>query len=75
MTKLYLTVAVCAIIIGAYFYGRNISNIKCRASYLQNELNQNIQNYNNQRIIHDTVYKTGVDDIRRILFDKYSIAE
>ena len=33
------------------------------------------QNQINERNINDTVFKTGVADIRRILRDKYSIAE
>ena len=60
---------------GAYFYGVNIESEKCRNKYLQTDLEQTIQMQQNQRIIHDTVYKTGVADIRRILFDKYTIKE
>ena len=62
-------------IFGAYFYGVNITNAKCDKKYLQNNL-QNIQQIQqNQRVIHDKVYKTGVADIRRILHNEYTIAE
>ena len=67
--------AISALILGAYFYGVNITNAKCREKQSQNNLVE-IQNIEqNKRIIHDTVYKTGMGDIRRILRDKYTIAE
>ena len=77
--KIYLLIALGALIIGAYFYGAKIADAKCKIKNLQNNLNENIQSQkqfnDNQRIIHETVYKTGVADIRRILCDKYTIAE
>jgi hypothetical protein len=60
---------------GAYFYGRNIENAKCKSQYLQNNLIFNQQHQEKQKVIHDKVYKTGVADIRRILHDKYTIAD
>ena len=70
---------ICAIIVGAYFYGASVADNKCHIEHLKNELKTNEQNQqqfiNNQRIIHETVYKTGVADIRIILRDKYTIAD
>lgn len=68
---------MCVIVVGAYCYGVNVGNSKCRLQVAQNNL-VTIQNYQNQiiktqKVSHDTVYKMGVHDIRRVLCDKYSI--
>lgn len=77
--KIYLLLSVCVLVLGAYFYGAHVADAKCNIKNLQNNLNENIQNQkqfiDNQRIIHETVYKTGVADVRRILRDKYTIAD
>ncbi|MBR5903933.1 MAG: hypothetical protein IKZ49_00170 [Alphaproteobacteria bacterium] len=75
MTRLYLIGLICTIIIGAYFYGMHVGNSKCKIQNFQNEIILMKENSNQERIINDKVYKTGVGDIRRILHDKYSIAE
>lgn len=75
MTKIYLIILICAIIIGAFFYGKNVGISKCEIQNLQNQINTTEQSQQNERNINDTVYKTGVRDIRRILYDKYTIAE
>jgi len=75
MIKIYFIVAMGAIVIGAYFYGANISDSKCRAKQMQNNLNEIQTIEQHKKEIHDKVYKTGTDDIRRILHDKYTIAD
>ena len=60
---------------GAYFYGFNIAQAKYKIQYLQAQNQNQEQIAIKQRKIHETVYKTGVDDIRIILRDKYSIAD
>ena len=75
MNKIYFIVLISAFVFGAYFYGLNITNAKCREKQSQNNLIEIQQIERNKRIIRDTVYKTGVRDIRRILRDKYTIAE
>ena len=62
-------------IVGTFFYGKNIGSSECRIQNLQNQIDTDEQQQTKQRIINDTVYKTGVGDIRRILRDKYTIAE
>jgi len=42
---------------------------------LESRINANEKNNIKERNINDTVFKTGVADIRRILRDKYTIAE
>ena len=75
MSKLYLMLLIGAIIIGAFFYGKSIGVSKCKIQNLQNQINAGEQQQTKERIINDAVYKTGVGDIRRILRDKYTIAE
>lgn len=60
---------------GAYFYGRTVGITKCEIQNLNKQTKAIEQNQTKQRIINDTVYKTGVDDIRHILLTKYTIAE
>ena len=66
---------ICAIIIGAYFYGKNIGISQCEIQNFQNQINTAEQNKTKERIVNDRVYKTGTDDIRVILRNKYTIAE
>ena len=75
MIKTYLIILICAIIFGVYFYGKSIGISKCENQNLQNQIITTEQNKKDERIINDTVYKTGLGDIRRILRDKYTIAE
>jgi hypothetical protein len=75
MNKIYFIAFIGAMLIGAYFYGANISDAKCRARQIQDDVKEIQLNEQIKKEIHDKVYKTGVVDIRRILHDKYTIAE
>jgi hypothetical protein len=75
MTKIYLIGLICAIVCGAYFFGISIGNSRCKIQNFQNQINLINQDTKQQRIINDKIYKTGAGDIRRILRDKYTIAE
>lgn len=75
MNKIYLVLLVGALVCGAYFYGANITNVKCHNEIAQNNLVEIQETQKNKREIHEIVYKTGTIDIRRILCDKYTIAE
>lgn len=66
---------ICTIFIGAFFYGKHVGISKCEIQNLQNQITKDEKNKINERNINDKVFKTGVADIRRILRDKYSIAE
>ena len=75
MLKIYLIILICAIFFGAFFYGKNIGISQCKIQNLQNQIDVDEQKQIKERIINDTVYKTGVRDIRHVLRDKYTIAE
>ena len=79
MIKIYMFAAVVVAVCGAWFGGLMVGNAKCRAQIAQQNL-QNLQYLQNKitktkKENHENVYKTGVRDVRRILCDKYSIAE
>lgn len=79
MNKFYLIALFGAIVCGAYFYGLNIANEKCERRIAQENLRTLETNYikseQNKRLINEKVFKTGVADLRRILREKYTIAE
>ena len=75
MNKIYFIVALGALVLGAYFYGVNTADLKCREKQTQNNLVEIQQIQQSKKEIHEKVYKTGVADIRIILRDKYTIAE
>lgn len=75
MTRIYLAALICAAIFFAYFIGRHVESIKCDGR---------IADAISQRIIIDTkiieetnetVFHTGLRDVRRILHEKYTITE
>lgn len=75
MNKIYLMVAESALVFCAYFYGANVARAKCKIQFLENQKQTQEQIIFKERKIHEIVYKTGVDDIRSILRDKYTIAD
>lgn len=75
MTKLYFIMLLGTLILGAYFYGANIAKAKCQMQYMQQEKQKQEIIIKDKRKIHETVYRTGIVDIRSVLRDKYSIAE
>lgn len=73
--KIYLIIAVGCIIFGAYEFGLQSARGKCEVKVAQNQTNEIVKTIFIQRASDEKVYHTGVDDIRRILHTKYSIAE
>ena len=73
--KVYLIFTVLALVGGAYIMGHKIAGHKCTADVANNTTNEIIKTIYVQRKIDEKVYSTGSRDIRRILHDKYSIAE
>ena len=79
MTKLYFFVGGVFIIFMSVLSGTVIGNYRCRADIAQENIDSIKTNQQEllkeKRIINETVYKTGADDVRHILRDKYTIAE
>lgn len=79
MKLLYLFIFLSAVIIGAFFVGKNIGKANCKAEY---SIKQNLETKNNAKkiikiteVVNEKAYNTGVADIRDILRKKYTIAE
>ena len=71
----YLIIAVCAMVLGAYFFGARIAREKCVADGANAQSNEIINNVNMVRVANEKTVHTGVCDIRNILRRKYTIAE
>lgn len=75
MNKIYIFALFCALCAVFYFYGMNVGKSKCEIKNVQQQINQVKTNKQQERIINEKVYKTGVDDIRRILHNEYTIKQ
>ena len=79
MNKMYVIFLMISVFSLSYLYGLNVADSKCkiRIANQQTEFLQKSQKeyFQNKRLINEKVYKTGVSDIRNILFDKYTFAE
>ena len=75
MSKLYLIGLIGALCTTFYFYGVGIGRYKCEIQNVQHQINTINKVKQQDRVINEKVYKTGVSDIRRILHDKYTISE
>lgn len=73
--KIYLIITIIVIVCGAYIFGGQMAQKQCAINASQNKTAEITQTISNQRISDEKVYHTGVADIRRILHDKYTIAE
>ena len=73
--KIYLIIAIGIMLGGAYFMGARITREKCKTEIANNQ-NANILNIIQiKENIDEKTFNTNTRDIRRILRDKYSIAE
>lgn len=75
MNKIYIFALFCALCTVFYFYGMNVGKSKCEIKNVQQQINQVKTNKQQERIINEKVYKTGVGDIRRILHNEYTIKQ
>lgn len=73
--KVYLIVAVCTLVGGAYLAGGRIAREKCRGNVANSETNAVIKSVEITRIANEKTFNTGVRDIRDILRRKYTIAD
>ncbi len=64
-----------AIILAAYFCGMHVGREKCRANFAADTLKSQTDIVINMEKINAETVRRGVDDIRRILRGKYTIAD
>lgn len=75
--KFYLIVfvAIGVVIFSAYYIGGRVAVAQCVASRSKDVAQQQTKVIEIQRIVNDQVFNTATDDMRRVLREKYSIAE
>ncbi len=79
MKTLYLFIFLSAVIIGAFFVGKNVGKANCKAEY---SIKQNLETKNTAKkiikiteVVNEKVYNTDTADIRDVLRKKYTIAD
>lgn len=75
MIKTYLIIAICGLIFAAYTLGASHSTAKCNQRAAQQTINTITTQQIKTEKINAEIYHTGMRDIRRILHEKYTIAE
>lgn len=73
--KKYLIIAVAVIVAGAYFFGVRIGRMKCNMDSVRAQSSEISDIIDIKRNTDEKVFNTNLGDIRRILHEKYTIAE
>lgn len=75
MYKLYFIALIGALVAGAYVWGEQVANEKCRGRYLGRAWEIQSETQKIQVKVNAESFNRGVDDICRFLHEKYTIAE
>lgn len=75
MTRIYILGLACALVGGAYMWGRAMGQAECRAGHDAMILQQQRELIQQQEKIDAEVYGRGGDDIRRWLRAGYTIVD
>lgn len=75
MNKLYLLLFFIAVVWGAYWVGGRVASEKCRGLVANNAVAQQAELIKIQEVVNAEAVSRGVGDIRRVLREKYTIAE
>lgn len=75
MNKLYLLLFFIAVVWGAYWVGGRVASEKCRGAAANNAVAQQAELIKIQEVVNAEAVSRGVGDIRRVLREKYTIAE
>jgi hypothetical protein len=75
MVKFYLVVVLAVLMVGAYISGRKIATADCWADMYQQQNVRQMQINQKLEGINEKVVRSSTDDIRRVLCEKYTIAE
>ena len=73
--KIYLIAAMAAFILFAFATGARIGTLRCERNTARTTTTQRTQIIQHQVKINEKTMHTGMRDIRRILREKYTIAE
>ena len=75
MNKLWFCGLGAAISAALYFCGRGVGTARCRMDMAVQSAQTQIQIIKRVEQINENVYRTNLGDIRRIMREKYTIAE
>ena len=75
MNKIYFLLFFIFVVCGAYLVGGRVADAKCRATTAINTAAQQVEFIKLQEDINAEAVSRGGDDIRRVLREKYTIAE
>ena len=75
MNKIYLVLAVLTAFLFVYLIGINTGVQKCQKKIMRDDITQQRNLIHVKEKINAEVISTGTDDIRRILREKYTIAD
>lgn len=75
MNKLYFILLFFVLLLLSYYAGVRAAKIDCRANQSTEVIQTQSKIIEIQRTVNDEVINSGVDDIRCILREKYTIAE
>ncbi|MBO4625832.1 MAG: hypothetical protein J5679_00950 [Alphaproteobacteria bacterium] len=75
MMRIYVAAAIAAAIFLSYIAGAHMGNVRCQIHTGDTATKQLVNNIQLAEDTNEMVLHTGVDDVRRILHEKYSIAE
>ncbi|MBO7508865.1 MAG: hypothetical protein J6T57_01125 [Alphaproteobacteria bacterium] len=73
--RIYLIIAVIVMVGGAYVMGGRIAKNECLSDASELRATDITNMVEMQRIVNEKTVHTGVNDIRGILRDKYTIAD
>lgn len=75
MKNMYLFGTIGLAVLLAYFAGRGVGMARCQANMAAQSSQTQIQIIKQTEKINETVLRTNLGDIRRIMHEKYTIAE
>lgn len=73
--RFYIILMICALVFGAYFSGRAVGRVEMREKCKVSGAVQYVQTIKQREKVNEQTNHTAVRDIRRILREKYTIAE
>ena len=75
MTRIYYAALICVAFFCCFATGVAVGRARCNARVAVNSYEHIVQNVKQSGDINETVLHTNLGDIRRILREKYTIAE
>lgn len=75
MKMIYLPLTIAVMVLLAFVAGRSVGAARCRANVATQSAQAQIQIIKQTEKINENVLRTNLGDIRRVMREKYTIAE